>query len=130
MSTDERFDAALPDALALVGAVHDRLPDEAAHVLAGADLPALCVVLAALVPDDCSVSVLLAWTSRTNVLPIRPQSRPTRHTLDVPDDIRAAHTEYTRLLTAGLPVPDEVREGDRKYNAARKAAARARRAAA
>jgi hypothetical protein len=71
---DQRFDAALPDALALVGAVHDRIPDDVTQILGRCtDAAALCVVLAALVPDDCAVSVLLAWADRANVTRIEPR---------------------------------------------------------
>jgi hypothetical protein len=65
MTGDERFDGALGDALQLVHIVHgDGSQDEVAAVLARADIPALCVVLAALVPDPASERELLAWNDR------------------------------------------------------------------
>jgi hypothetical protein len=63
MSDDTRFQAALPHALALVGAVHERDAHASHRILAEADLPALAVALAALVDDGQRVAQLLAWTS-------------------------------------------------------------------
>lgn len=60
---DARFQQALPDALALIGAVRDREPDRSHAVLAAADLPALAVVLASMVDDTRPVADLLRWTS-------------------------------------------------------------------
>lgn len=60
----DRVQECFPTALELVGIVHgDGGPDEVASILATADLPALLIALAALVPDDRSMSSLLAWTA-------------------------------------------------------------------
>jgi hypothetical protein len=61
--TDARFHAALPDALALIGAVHTRDTDQSHALLRHADLPALAVVLASLVDDNRRVVELLAWSA-------------------------------------------------------------------
>jgi hypothetical protein len=60
---DARFHAALPDALALIGAVHTRDPEVSHALLRQADLPALAVVLASLVDDNRRVAELLAWSA-------------------------------------------------------------------
>lgn len=65
MTGDERFDAALEDALELVGIVHgEGSQDDVTALLTRADMPALCIVLAALVPDPASERELLAWNDR------------------------------------------------------------------
>ena len=58
----DRVERVLPIALAMVGAVREG-PDQVAHTLelAEADMPAVMVALAALVPDDRSAAELLRW---------------------------------------------------------------------
>lgn len=34
---------------------------------------------------------------------------------DIPEKLRAAASEYVRLLRAGLPIPEDVREKRREY---------------
>lgn len=63
----DRAETSLPDALALIGAVRDGGPDAVAAVMARADLPAVVVVLAAMVPDDRTPGELLAWADPTAV---------------------------------------------------------------
>lgn len=67
MTGDERFDAALEDALELVGIVHgEGSQDDVTALLTRADMPALCIVLAALVPDDQAPTALLAWNDNAS----------------------------------------------------------------
>lgn len=61
--TDERFYAAIPAALRIVGAVRDRSPEAVAAALRGIDTAAVIVALASLVDDSHEVSELLQWTS-------------------------------------------------------------------
>ncbi|WP_263251608.1 hypothetical protein [Saccharopolyspora rosea] len=56
-----RTDALVPVAAQLAAAVHDHDAAAVAQLLDGADLPALVVLLAAMVPDDLTPSELLAW---------------------------------------------------------------------
>jgi hypothetical protein len=60
---DVRFQRALPDALALIGAVRDRDPSRSHRVLSTSDRDAVCVVLAAMVDDSREVRDLLRWTA-------------------------------------------------------------------
>jgi hypothetical protein len=62
-NNDTRFQQALPDALALIGAVRDRDPDRSHRVLASADTDAVAVVLAAMVDDSREVRELLRWSA-------------------------------------------------------------------
>ena len=59
-------EAMVPLAAALIGAVHDEGAEQVARVLsvvAPENLPALCVVLAAMVDPDMSPGDLLAWVT-------------------------------------------------------------------
>ena len=60
MTVIDRVELAMPAALAMVTAVRTG-PDEVGRILDTADLPALAVALAALVPDDRTVNSLLRW---------------------------------------------------------------------
>ena len=48
-------------AMRLVGAVHEEGLPEVNDAMTGVDLRGLCIVLAAMVPDDKSPSELLEW---------------------------------------------------------------------
>lgn len=95
-SDDARFHAALPHALALVGAVHDRDIPSSHSILRGADLPALCVALAALVDDGQRVAELLAWTNHE--IRLVPRCDPAHD--HSPSSSRAVHGTRSRY-TAG-----------------------------
>ncbi len=98
---DALAESMLPRALDLVVQVHDREPLAARGLLAELDwqrLAALCVVLAALVPDDRNADELLAWTHEE-----QPFRRP--RVAEVAPWQAAAHR--ARLaMTIGLPVDD------------------------
>lgn len=64
LTGSSRSDAQVPVAMALVGAVREFDAKAVAEVLDGADLPALAVVLAAMVPWDQAPGQLLAWCLR------------------------------------------------------------------
>lgn len=62
---DDLAERLVPTAARLTVAVHDGEPGDSHDALAGLsvlELRALCVVLAAMVPDDETLEVLLAWT--------------------------------------------------------------------
>lgn len=61
VAADRRVEAALPLAQQLVGAVRDHDRDLVAELVDGADVMALLVALAAMVPDDATPAELLAW---------------------------------------------------------------------
>lgn len=61
VAADRRVEAALPLAQQLVGAVRDEDRDLVAELVDGADVMALLVALAAMVPDDQTPAELLAW---------------------------------------------------------------------
>jgi hypothetical protein len=131
MNVDRRFDNAIPDALRLVDVVHGNgSADDVAHALQTADVPAVLVVLAALVPDDQTVNQLLAWnrplhsTSRTNTT-----WSIARRTVPVTPEIRALHAEHRRLRDSGQPVPQHVADGERAYQQVKKRGQRAKAAA-
>ena len=60
MTVTDRVERAMPHAIAMVTAVRTG-PDEVQRILDDADLPALAVALAALVPDDRTANSLLRW---------------------------------------------------------------------
>ncbi|WDZ91166.1 hypothetical protein [Nocardiopsis sp. HUAS JQ3] len=66
ISAADRAEAAVGDALALAGAVRRRDLVDIHRLLCDrppADLYALCVVLAAAIPDDAPLPDLLAWVA-------------------------------------------------------------------
>lgn len=67
---ERRFYAAIPDALALIDAVHTGEQIEMRNVLASTDPLVLCVVLAGLVDQDKTVSELLAWATHAPAVPV------------------------------------------------------------
>ncbi len=69
MSPEDRVSAALPEALRLVTAVREQ-PATVARALQGMDLPAVCIALARLVPDDRTIGELLEWTGRGTGRPV------------------------------------------------------------
>lgn len=76
---DALAESLLPRALDLVVQVHDREAVAARGLLAELDwqhLAALCVVLAALVPDDVTQEHLLAWTHQAVSRPTVPEITP------------------------------------------------------
>lgn len=122
MNGDQRFDDAIPDALALIDAIHGGGSyDDVHHIWTTADIPAVLVVLAALVPDDQTVNQLLAWN--------RPAWSITRQAVPVTDDIRALHAEHQRLRDSGRPIPQHVTDAERIYQQTKKRGQRARTAA-
>lgn len=131
MNHDQRFDDAIPDALALIDAIHGGGSyDDVHRIWTTADIPAVLVVLAALVPDDQTVPQLLAWNR-----PIHSTSRANtawsvaRHTVPVTDHIRALHAEHRRLRDSGQPIPQHVADAERIYQQTKKRGQRARTAA-
>lgn len=74
----------------------------------------LLVVLAAMVPDDRSAEELLAWVTWDE------HGRPLPATPRTGEELRAAHTRYTRDRTHGQTPPEEVVAGERAYQRARK----------
>lgn len=109
---DARFHGALPDALSLVGAVHERDTSRAHHIVRTADLPALAVVLASLVDDDRRLHELLAWTSYE--VRLRPACDPAD---DHSDGSRAMHGTRSRY-TAGCR-GEGCRRAESEYQAER-----------
>ena len=79
VTVTDRVELAMPAALAMVTAVRTG-PDEVGRILDTADLPALAVALAALVPDDRTVNSLLRWyhPHPTGALVWKPASTPVR----------------------------------------------------
>lgn len=69
-TAERRFYAAIPDALALVDAVHSDDETLLRNVLADVDPLAIAVVLAGLVDQDRSVAELLAWASHAPAIPL------------------------------------------------------------
>jgi len=99
MTVTDRVELAMPAALAMVTAVRTG-PDEVGLILDTADLPALAVALAALVPDDRSISTLQHWyhrhrrlTSTFSWRPVRPPRGPTDRPLQ-PCGTHAAHQRH------------------------------------
>lgn len=108
-SDDARFHAALPHALALIGAVHERDAAGSHSILRSADLPALAIALAALVDDTQRLAELLAWTSHE--IRLTPNCDPT---LDrSPHGTRAVHGTRSRY-TAGCR-GDACRKAESSY---------------
>lgn len=109
-------DGAIPRALELVDAVRRWDRQDVRAALADADLPALCVTLAAMVDQDRPLADLLGWTEEHN---------------DDFDgwrwaDVLAAHAQFEAHRYRGVEPSEHVREGQRVYDRVR---ARDRRAA-
>lgn len=73
-----RFDVTMPVAIRLVDAVHRADRVEVARLVNDADLPALAVVLAAMVDEDKPVRELLAWAEDLRVRPAGARSNAAR----------------------------------------------------
>lgn len=105
----DRAVAAVPIALQLVGAVRESAPAVAAWMRqqTPADLQAVAVVLAALVPDDRTPRELLAWLEP---LPVR--HRPTYGRPLRPCGTHAAHERHR---ARGEDIDPACREAERVY---------------
>ena len=95
----DRVDLAMPSALAMISAVRTG-PDAVGRILDTADLPALAVALAALIPDDRTISTLQHWYHRhrrlTSTFTWRPapvDRKPTDRALQ-PCGTHAAHARH------------------------------------
>ncbi len=67
VTAQERFLEAIPDALALIHAVHTHDEQLLVRTYSSSDLPGLVVALAALVDTDRSLNDLLGWVDRPAV---------------------------------------------------------------
>lgn len=82
----------------------------------------LTVTLAAMVPDDATVDELLAWIEwEPTPVPINPPC-PRPRTLPIPEHIRRAHAAHERARRSGSDIPEDIRDGERIYQALRHAA--------
>ncbi len=113
--TATRVDCALPLALELVGAVRDHDSRTVEHVLDVADVPALAVVLAAMVDETKTPRELLQWVDDAH----DPQSGWHR-------GLRRAHTLYGIYRRRGAQMPAVVLEGERLYQREKKRQQRAK----
>jgi hypothetical protein len=111
-SGEIRFDVTMPTALQLVDAVHraDRL--DIARIVADADLPALAVVLAAMVDEDKPVSELLAWARDLRVRPAGARKGSKAPRLLQPC---GTHAAYTRHRSRGEEPCEACVIGERLY---------------
>jgi hypothetical protein len=113
VQADSRFQLAVPDALALIGAVRDRDTQRSHSIIGKADLPAVAVVLAAMVDDNQSMRDLLRWT--TYSVTLSPTCDPQ---LDrSPVGTRAVHGTRSRY-TAGCR-GEGCRQAESEYQRAR-----------
>ncbi len=110
----ERALGAVPAALELVDAVRRWDRRDVQHLISQADLPALCVVLAAMVDQDSSVTGLLEWTEGQD------ESYDGWSRAEVLD----AHAQWEACRVRGIEPPAEVREGQRIYDRVRRRAQR------
>lgn len=107
-SPGDRAQQSLPAALELVDAVRNWDRTSVAAVLSDADLPAMCVALAALVDDGRPLSELLAWVDDLDLVDGWTW-----------DSVLAAHCAWEQHRGRGLPIPPHVRQGQRIYDRAR-----------
>lgn len=111
--------AALAAAQDLAAVVREQDLDLTAAWLATRDraqLEAVTVALAAMLPLDQKPADLLAW------LPADPldATRPATRTLPgIPEDVRRAHAAFTRAKTAGVEPAASIVEGERRYQSLR-----------
>ncbi len=134
---DTRADCARVVALELVGAVRALDAEAVKAALDVADLPALAVVLAAMVDDGKTESELLGWLPDepyTGGRPLQPAQRivppPVRPRL--PLQPCGTHSAYVRHKARGEDVCDVCLVAEREYQRnrpGRRPGARARRAA-
>ena len=118
MAGSDRARDALPLALRLVGEVRDGDARAVQQLLESADLPALCVILAALVDDRRRPSDLLAWAQVSDDLD--GWAWPA---------VLAAHKRYEQHRVAGAleQLSTLDREGQRLYDRLKARERRARR---
>lgn len=113
VSADDRFHAAVPSALRLVGAVRSCDPDDVQQILQRADLPALAIALAAMVDDTRTPSEMLAWTTQE----LRPRLSCDPHDDHSPATVTAIHGTRSRY-NAGCR-GEACRAADADYQRAR-----------
>ena len=111
----------MPHALAMVTAVRTG-PDEVGRILELADLPALAVALAALVPDDQTINNLLRWYHPH--LPAAPAPATTAARERSALAVRVlqpcgTHAAYARHKTRREPACDACTVAERAYQNAR-----------
>jgi hypothetical protein len=118
MTMEELAETLVPIAAELVGTVRDYGPDDVAEVLARVPehrFDALAVVLAAMVDPDARPAELLAWVgdgpvqSREGFTPAHarglascPDCGEVLHASSLARHARRAHSEYARLVDAGV----------------------------
>lgn len=108
---DARFHAALDDALTLVDVVHGNgSTADVDRILRRADIPALCIALAACVDHDKTITDLLGWTLTPTEL----------EQIKRVNELAAAHAYYVQLRTKSQPVPPEIVGLERLYQRNRK----------
>lgn len=108
----DRAQSAQGVAVALIGAVRDLDSPRIATLLDRADLPALAVVLAAMVPDDERLSDLLGWTA----------ALPAPQPLGVQP--HGTHAAFVRHWARSEPPCELCVHGERAYQRDRKRRAR------
>lgn len=113
MSDDPVYEA-IPTALQLVGAVRCYDIHRAHDLLRKADLPALAVALAAMVPEDKTRTELLGW--------LRPPTttRPARRLAPC-----GTHAAFNRHKERGERIDGPCLEAEREYQRLRKRKERA-----
>lgn len=116
----ERADQAVPLALELVDAVRSGRRGEVQCVIDRADVPALLVVLAAMVDDSRPVSELLGWVRE-------PSRRPARQRRRQPLKPCGTHAAYVRHVDRGEPIDPLCEAEERRYQRERTRARRAER---
>lgn len=94
-------------ALALVDAVHCAEPGRVAQLISEADLPAVVVLLAAMVDEDRPTSHLLAWTDRLADARLRPGP--------LPQSPCGSHAAFNRHRSRGEQPCASCWEAERTY---------------
>lgn len=108
-------DASITAAQLLVGAVRDHDAERVAEIVAGADLPALVVTLAAMVDDSRTVKQLLAWNDKDCGEDGEGWDRMVWRRNLTEEQCKALHADFVR----GERGPD-VEDGQREYQRRRK----------
>ena len=117
----DRVERAMPHALAMVTAVRTG-PDEVGRILDAADLPALAVALAALVPDDRTVNSLLRWYHpHLPAAPAQAATAPRKRTAPAVRVLQpcGTHAAHARHKARPEPVCDACKVAERAYQNAR-----------
>lgn len=115
---DMRADCAKPLALELVGAVRNFDQQGVRDILAVADLPALAVVLAAMVDDERSERELLGWLPETQGFGLgRPPKRPPTPRGGLQPC--GTHAAWTRHRSRGEEPCEACWVGEREYQRSR-----------